>query len=143
MYDYYIKIKEGFEYCKTNLESELSFPQFESTVKLCNNYIKLCEHYKKLVKKEYTKRDYKYLSNIVDHNNTVLAGMVSTWMSQYNDDLEEDERNDNKMKDAFNALLVQDDYNRQMVKNRTVVKGFLSYMPKKKKGRKKNPNKSN
>jgi hypothetical protein len=136
MYDYYIKIKEGFEYCKKNLEGDLSPQMFQSTTVLCKNYVNLCNHYKSIIKKECSKGDYKYISGVIENNTNVLAGMISTWVDQYNDSMDEDEREEQKTKDAYNALVVQDGYQRQMIENRVKVKGFMNYLPKKR-GRKK------
>ena len=138
MYDYYIKIKEGFEFCKKNLEGKLTPLSFQSTTELCKNYIDLCESYKSIVKKKCTKRDYKYISDIVEWNTNELARMIPSWENQYKDYMEEEDREEQKANDTYNALNIQNEYQQQLIKNRVKVGGFMKYLPKKKK-KKPNP----
>lgn len=143
MYDYYIKIKEGFEFCKKNLEGKLTPQSFQSTTVLCKNYVNLCESYKSIIKKKCTKGDYKYISDVVEWNTNELAKMISSWADQYRDYVEEEDREEQKTNDAYTNLMIQDEYQQQLIENRVKVGGFMKYLPKKKKKKSKSKVKSN
>lgn len=135
MIEYYNKVKEGFEYCKANLEGDISYEQFMSCQQLCKNLRKLCVFYlSKLDKgnKEYAREVWQgYL-------NTLLS-MVQSWQSQWEESVKMDEIEESKKHEIWLQMTAAEEYQKYKENNnKMIVKGFSAYSsPPRKRGRKK------
>lgn len=137
MFDYYVKVQEGFEYCKKNLNHDLSLGQFESCVRLCENYMELCLHYIYIVDKT-NKNNSKYLTDVCDLNVLVLKNMLTAWKTRYDKMCEEDEIESKKQQDIITQLNISDEYMRQRNEEEKVrVVGFAQFSKQHKKSKKK------
>lgn len=137
MFDYYVKVQEGFEYCKKNLNHDLSLGQFESCVRLCESYMELCLHYINIVDKT-NKNNSKYLADVCNLNALVLKNMLTTWKTQYDKMCEEDEIESKKQQDIITQLNISDEYMRQKNEEEKVrVVGFTQFSKQQKKSKKK------
>lgn len=138
MLEYYIKAQEGFEWCKKNLEGDISLDQFESCHRLCQNYTNLCNHYYYIVNKK-NKRNGEYFGGVLQNYCNILGDMLTQWKSQYNEMEQKYIDEEQKQKEFVNTLALRDEYEEQKEKSdRVIIKGFSSYSKPKKKKRKKN-----
>lgn len=138
MIEYYNKVKEGFEYCKANLEGDISYDQFMSCQQLCNNFRKLCIFYLS----KLDKGNYEYAKEVWQGYLNTLLSMVQSWQSQWDKSVEEQEAEDTKKKDIWMQLMVADEFQKYKEKNirkkQVVVKGLTTYNTQKKNKKKKN-----
>lgn len=137
MIEYYNKVKEGFEYCKANLEGDISYDQFMSCQQLCNNFRKLCIFYLS----KLDKGNYEYAEGVWQGYLNTLLSMVQSWQSQWDKMNEEEEAEEAKKKDIWLQLMVADEFakykEKRDKKEKKVIRGFSSYMTKPKKKNKK------
>lgn len=138
MIEYYNKVKEGFEYCKANLEGDISYDQFMSCQQLCKNLHKLCEFYLS----KLDKGNYEYAKEVWQGYLNTLLSMVQSWQSQWDKSVEEQEAEDTKKKDIWMQLMVADEFQKYKEKNirkkQVVIKGLTTYNTQKKNKKKKN-----
>lgn len=137
MIEYYNKVKEGFEYCKANLEGDISYDQFMSCQQLCKNFHNLCEFYLS----KLDKGNYEYAKDVWQEYLNTLLSMVQSWQSQWDKAIEEQEAEEAKKKDIWMQLIVAEEFakykNKKDKKEHKVIKGFSSYITKPKKKSKK------
>lgn len=137
MIEYYNKVKEGFEYCKANLEGDISYDQFISCQRLCNNFHNLCEFYLS----KLDKGNYKYAKGVWQGYLCTLMNMCESWNDQYEKMIAESEEEEKKKKDIWTQMLIAEEfqkYKEKKEKKATMVKGFSAYTStSKKKSRKK------
>lgn len=138
MIELYNKVKEGFEYCKANLEGDISYDQFMSCQQLCKNFHNLCEFYLS----KLDKGNYEYAHAVWQGYLNTLLSMVQSWQAQWDKAIEEQESEDAKKKDIWLQLMVAEEfkkYKEKKEKKATIVKGFSAYTstPKKKSRKKK------
>lgn len=141
MIEYYDKVKKGFEYCKANLEGDISYDQFLSCQQLCENFHQLCEFY--LLKLD--KGNYKYAKGVWQGYLNTLLSMIQSWNDQYEKMMAESVEEEKKKKDIWNQMLTAEEFQKYKKENDkkkiTVVKGFsTSTSTLKKKSRKKKDN---
>ena len=133
MIEYYNKVKEGFEYCKANLEGDISYDQFMSCQQLCKNLHKLCEFYLS----KLDKGNYEYAKDVWQGYLNTLLSMVQSWQSQWDKMNAEEEAEEAKKKDIWMQMMVADEFTKYKEKRdkkeKKVIKGFSSYMTKPKK----------
>ena len=133
MIEYYNKVKEGFEYCKANLEGDISYEQFMSCQQLCKNFHNLCEFYLS----KLDKGNYEYAKDVWQGYLNTLLSMVQSWQAQWDKAVEEQEAEDAKKKDIWMQMMVADEFakykEKRDKKRNKVIKGFSSYMAKPKK----------
>lgn len=138
MIEYYNKVKEGFEYCKANLEGDISYDQFMSCQQLCKNFHNLCEFYLS----KLDKGNYEYAKEVWQGYLNTLLSMVQSWQSQWDKAIEEEEAEEAKKKDIWMQLMVADEFQKYKEKNirkkQIVIKGLTSYNTQKKNKKKKN-----
>ena len=138
MIEYYNKVKEGFEYCKANLEGDISYDQFMSCQQLCKNFHNLCEFYLS----KLDKGNYEYAKEVWQGYLNTLLSMVQSWQAQWDKSVEEQEAEDAKKKDIWMQLMVADEFQKYKEKNirkkQVVVKGLTTYNTQKKNKKKKN-----
>lgn len=139
MIEYYNKVKEGFEYCKANLEGDISYDQFMSCQQLCNNFRKLCIFYLS----KLDKGNYEYAEGVWQGYLNTLLSMVQSWQSQWDKAIKEQEAEDAKKKDIWMQLMVTEEFRKYKEKkdkksSKRIV-GFSAYTsaPKKKSRKKK------
>ena len=137
MIEYYNKVKEGFEYCKANLEGDISYDQFMSCQQLCKNFHKLCEFYLS----KLDKGNYEYAKDVWQGYLNTLLSMVQSWQSQWDKAVEEQEAEDTKKKDIWMQMMVAEEFKKytekKAKKDNKPIKGFAAYTTPKKKSRKK------
>lgn len=137
MIEYYNKVKEGFEYCKANLEGDISYDQFMSCQQLCKNFHNLCEFYLS----KLDKGNYEYAHDVWQGYLNTLLCMVQSWNDQYEKMIAESEEEEKKKKDIWTQMLIAEEfqkYKEKKEKKATMVKGFSAYTStSKKKSRKK------
>lgn len=140
MIEYYNKVKEGFEYCKANLEGDISYDQFMSCQQLCNNFRKLCVFYLS----KLDKGNYEYAKDVWQGYLNILLSMVQSWQSQWDKSIEEQEAEDAKKKDIWMQMMVADEFQKYKEKNirkkQVVIKGLTTYNTQKKNKNKKKKN---
>lgn len=137
MIELYNKVKEGFEYCKANLEGDISYDQFMSCQQLCKNFHNLCEFYLS----KLDKGNYEYAKDVWQGYLNTLLSMVQSWQSQWDKMNAEEEAEEAKKKDIWIQLTVTDEYKKYKEKkdkkSQINIKGFSSHIStSKKKGRK-------
>jgi hypothetical protein len=142
MIEYYNKVKEGFEYCKANLEGDISYDQFMSCQQLCKNLHKLCEFYLS----KLDKGNYEYAEGVWQGYLNTLLSMVQSWQSQWDKAVEEQEAEDTKKKDIWMQMMVAEEFRKYKEKkdkkSSKPIVGFAAYSSApKKKGRKKKEDK--
>lgn len=136
MLEYYNKVLDGFEYCKTNLEHDCTIEQFQSCENLVSNYVNLCEYY---INKQQIKSNKEYLMNVCQEKVDELSNMLEEWVNIYNLQTEKESIEIQKQSDIITNLNIQDEFIKQKENmEKIVVKGFAGYMKKKKKTKKKN-----
>jgi hypothetical protein len=134
MIEYYNKVKEGFEYCKANLEGDISYDQFMSCQQLCKNFHNLCEFYLS----KLDKGNYEYAKDVWQGYLNTLLSMVQSWQSQWDKAVEEQEAEDTKKKDIWMQLMVTEEFRKYKEKkdkkSSKPIVGFSAYTstPKKK-----------
>ena len=139
MIEYYNKVKEGFEYCKANLEGDISYEQFMSCQQLCKNFHNLCEFYLS----KLDKGNYEYANDVWQGYLNTLLSMVQSWQSQWDKAIEEQEAEDTKKKDIWMQLMVAEEFRKYKEKkdkkSSKRITGFAAYSsaPKKKSRKKK------
>ena len=139
MIEYYNKVKEGFEYCKANLEGDISYDQFMSCQQLCKNFHKLCEFYLS----KLDKGNYEYAKDVWQGYLNTLLSMCKSWNDQYERMIAESEEEEKKKKDIWTQMLIAEEFQKYKEnkdkKRATTVKGFSAYTstPKKKSRKKK------
>lgn len=139
MIEYYNKVKEGFEYCKANLEGDISYDQFMSCQQLCNNFRKLCIFYLS----KLDKGNYEYAKDVWQGYLNTLLSMVQSWQSQWDKSVEEQEAEDAKKKDIWMQMMVAEEFRKYKEKkdkkSSKPIVGFTAYssIPKKKSRKKK------
>lgn len=139
MIEYYNKVKEGFEYCKANLEGDISYDQFMSCQQLCKNFHNLCEFYLS----KLDKGNYEYAKDVWQGYLNTLLSMVQSWQSQWDKMKAEEEAEEAKKKDIWLQLSIADEYKKHKEKKdkktQITIKGFSAYTstPKKKSRKKK------
>lgn len=137
MIEYYNKVKEGFEYCKANLEGDISYDQFMSCQQLCKNFHKLCEFYLS----KLDKGNYEYAKEVWQGYLNTLLSMVQSWQSQWDKMNEEEEAEEAKKKDIWMQMMVAEEFKKytekKAKKDNKPIKGFVAYTTPKKKSRKK------
>lgn len=137
MIEYYNKVKEGFEYCKANLEGDISYDQFMSCQQLCKNFHNLCEFYLS----KLDKGNYEYARDVWQGYLCTLVNMCKSWNDQYEKMIAESEEEENKKKDIWAQMLIAEEfqkYKEKKEKKATTIKGFSAYTStQKKKSRKK------
>lgn len=142
MIEYYNKVKEGFEYCKANLEGDISYDQFMSCQQLCKNFHNLCEFYLS----KLDKGNYEYAKDVWQGYLNTLLSMVQSWQSQWDKAVEEQDAEDTKKKDIWMQMMVAEEFRKYKEKkdkkSSKPIIGFVAYssIPKKK-GRKKKEDK--
>ena len=139
MIEYYNKVNEGFEYCKANLEGDISYDQFMSCQQLCKNLHKLCEFYLS----KLDKGNYEYAKDVWQGYLNTLLSMVQSWQSQWDKAVEEQEAEDAKKKDIWMQMMVAEEFRKYKEKkdkkpSKPII-GFAAYssIPKKKSRKKK------
>lgn len=142
MIEYYNKVKEGFEYCKANLEGDISYDQFMSCQQLCKNLHKLCEFYLS----KLDKGNYEYAKDVWQGYLNILLSMVQSWQSQWDKAIEEQEAEDTKKKDIWMQMMVAEEFRKYKEKkdkkSSKPITGFAAYSSaQKKKSRKKKEDK--
>lgn len=142
MIEYYNKVKEGFEYCKANLEGDISYDQFMSCQQLCKNFHNLCEFYLS----KLDKGNYEYAKVVWQGYLNTLLSMVQSWQSQWDKAVEEQEAEDTKKKDIWMQMMVAEEFRKYKEKkdkkSSKPIVGFSAYSSTpKKKGRKKKEDK--
>ena len=137
MIEYYNKVKEGFEYCKANLEGDISYDQFMSCQQLCKNFHNLCEFYLS----KLDKGNFEYAKDVWQGYLNTLLSMVQSWQSQWDKMNAEEEAEEAKKKDIWMQMMVADEFakykEKRDKKGNKVIKGFSSYVSKPKKKSKK------
>ena len=139
MIEYYNKVKEGFEYCKANLEGDISYDQFMSCQQLCKNLHKLCEFYLS----KLDKGNYEYAKYVWQGYLNTLLSMVQSWQAQWDKSVEEQEAEDAKKKDIWIQMMVAEEFRKYKEKkdkkSSKPIAGFAAYSstPKKKSKKKK------
>lgn len=137
MIEYYNKVKEGFEYCKANLEGDISYDQFMSCQQLCKNLHNLCEFYLS----KLDKGNYEYAKEVWQGYFNTLMGMSQSWQAQWDKAVEEQEAEEAKKKDIWLQLTVAEEFKKytekKIKKESKPIKGFAAYTIPKKKSRKK------
>lgn len=139
MIEYYNKVKEGFEYCKANLEGDISYDQFMSCQQLCKNFHNLCEFYLS----KLDKGNYEYAKDVWQGYLNTLLSMVQSWQSQWDKAIEEQEAEDTKKKDIWMQMMVAEEFRKYKEKkdkkSSKPIIGFTAYssIPKKKSRKKK------
>lgn len=140
MIEFYNKAKNGFEYCKKNIESDLSMEQFNACNVLCKNYANLCESYYYIINKK-NKNNGKYFKGIVTEYINILSNMLESWEAQYNEVLQSQEEYNKNKKNIIDSLGIKYKYEDDRIKSinkQNPIKGFLKYSNiKSKKTRKK------
>ena len=106
MIEYYNKVKEGFEYCRANLEGDISYDQFMACQQLCKNLHKLCEFYLS----KLDKGNYEYAKDVWQGYLNTLLGMVQSWQDQWDKMNAEEEADEAKKKDIWMQLMVADEF---------------------------------
>lgn len=140
MIELYNKVKEGFEYCKANLEGDISYDQFMSCQQLCKNFHNLCEFYLS----KLDKGNYEYAKDVWQGYLNTLLSMVQSWQSQWDKAIEDQEAEDAKKKDIWMQMLVAEEFKKYKEKkdkkSSKPIIGFTAYssIPKKKSRKKKN-----
>ena len=141
MIEYYNKIKDGYEFCKKNLESDMSLDQFLAVNKLVAIFGAQAQHYlDQLKKKKGSRRNHKYLLEKAQEWLDELGWMMVEWRNQYETAKAEEEAEDKKRRDIWNSMVIQDEYQNQKDKHtkKTAKKiGFQTSKRKKKSTRKK------
>lgn len=142
MIEYYNKIYTGFEFCKKNLESDMTYEQFISVNKLVSQFVDLTQHYLNQLKKQKgSKHNHKYLLDKSQEWVNTLSNMVITWSNQYEKMQDEEEAEEKKRKDIWNQLMIQEEFQKQKdkaVKKTTKKIGFVTSKPKKSRKKKTN-----
>ena len=135
MIEYYNKVKEGFEYCKANLEGDISYEQFMSCQQLCKNFHNLCEFYLS----KLDKGNYEYAKDVWQGYLNTLLSMVQSWQSQWEESIKMDEIEESKKREIWLQMTVAEEYQKYKENNnKMIIKGFSAYSsPPKKRGRKK------
>ena len=141
MIEYYNKIKDAYEFCKKNLESDMSLEQFYAVTKLVTVFGNQAQHYlDRLKKQKHSKSNHRYLLAKSQEWLDELSYMMVEWRRQYNDAKAEEETEEKKRQDLWNSLIIQDEFQNQKdkhVKKTTKKIGFQLSKPKKKTIRKK------
>lgn len=139
MIEYYNRVKEGFEYCKANLEGDISYDQFMSCQQLCKNFHNLCEFYLS----KLDKGNYEYAKDVWQGYLNTLLSMVQSWQSQWDKMNAEEEAEESKKKDIWMQMMVADEFakykEKRDKKSSKRIVGFSAYTsaPKKKSRKKK------
>lgn len=134
MIEFYNKAQEGFEYCKKNLEGDISYDQFMSCQQLCKNFHNLCEFYLS----KLDKGNYEYAKDVWQEYLNTLLSMVQSWQTQYEKMIAESEEEEKKRKDIWIQMSIAEEFQKykenKEKKKANIVKGFSTYTstPKKK-----------
>lgn len=129
MEKYYDKILKGYNWIKTMFDNdELTIDQFNCIQRLCNNFNNLCNHYLEIVIENYSKTDYIRLLTATQEMYNDLHKSSENWVDNYNTEIHKAQQIEEKKRDIYISMMVQkeldNEFNKDDFKNRTVVKGF-------------------